>query len=250
MLLVYLDESFKRHRDYWLAACVVHETKVAELCASVRDATAAVPSEFGLASDVELHGQLLYHGDGEFSSMKSAVRTRVQTYRRALEATCAVQPTFFFSGVDWNDDLPPKQRMSSHRLAAFRQLLSAVEAHCLARAERCLVIADEEEATAEEVVAVVREHQARMEAAGHGLSRVLDVPLFTPSYHSHGIQACDLVAFLRSRRAFARADEDPRARRVQRDWWALIEPHVVMDQQASAPENVDELLIPLGLTRP
>ncbi len=249
MLLVYLDESFKRHRDYWLAACVVHETKVAELCAGVRDVVALIPSEFGLSADVELHGQLLYHGDGEFDPMKRAVRTRIQTYRRALEAICATEPGFFFSGVDWNDELPPKQRMSSHRLAAFRQLLPKLEAYCAARDERCLVIADEEETTAEEVVAVVREHQVRIED-GDDVSRILDVPLFTPSFHSRGIQACDIVAFLRSRRAFARPDEDLRASRVQDEWWSLIAPRVVLDACSSAPTEVDDLLIPLGLTQP
>ncbi len=249
MLLVYLDESFKRHRDYWLAACVVHERHVAELCAGVRDVVAAIPSEFGLPPDVELHGQRLYQGNGEFLPMKRAVRTRVHTYRRALEAVCAAKPKFFFSGVDWNDSLAPKQRVPSHRLLAFRHLLPAIEAHCVARDERCLVIADEEETTAEEVVAVVREHQSRLEG-DRSHSRILDVPLFTPSYHSHGIQACDVVAFLHSRRAFARPDEDRRARRVQDDWWGLIRRRVVMDERFSAPMSVDELLIPLGLTQP
>jgi hypothetical protein len=103
-----------------------------------------------------------------------------------------------------------------------------------------VIVADEEDTTSEAVVAVVREHQSRCEAVT-GQSSVLDTPLFTPSHRSHGIQACDLAAFLRSRRAFARSDEDPRAKRAQAAWWAMIEPHVVEDDCHPAPTQTDLL---------
>jgi hypothetical protein len=79
----------------------------------------------------------------------------------------------------------------------------------MARDERCLLIADEEVTTTNEVVAVVHEHQAECRSLGT-VSRILDAPLFTASHHSHGVQACDLAAFLYTRRRHARPDEDSR----------------------------------------
>lgn len=240
MLLIYLDESYKRQRDYWLAACAVHDEEVAEMCAGVRSAAARIPSEFDIPEAVELHAQHLYHGTGEFAAMKRAVRARVQTYRRGLEALCATGPALFFVGVAWNDVLGPAHRLSSHRLAAMRHLLPEIERHCEQRGERCLIVADEEDTTTEEVVAVVREHQSDLAAAGES-SRVLDTPLFTQSHHSHGVQACDLAAFLHARRRFARPDEDARAKKVQDDWWDLVSPHIAMEVCHTAPSQLDAL---------
>lgn len=240
MLLVYIDESYKRHRDYWLVGCAIHDEEVGELCEGVRASVARIPTEFGIPVDVELHAQHLWHGEQEFAPLKEAVRARIQCYRRGLEALCGSGAAVFFVGVKWNDTLSTHHRLTTHRLAALRHLLPHVEAHAESRQERCLIIADEEETSTEEVVAVVREHQASYEAQD-ARSRILDAPLFTPSHHSHGVQACDLVAFLRTRRAFARPDEDKRAKKVLQDWWTLVKPYALVDQCYPAPSDMDAM---------
>lgn len=241
MLLVYLDESYKRRRHYWLAACAVSDEQVADLCSGVREAAARIPAEFGLRPDIELHAQHLYHGDKEFLPLKEFVRVRVQTYRRGLGALCTAAPAIFFVGVEWNDDLPTYHRLATHRLAALRHLLPELEAHCAGEGERCIVVADEEETSTAEVVAVVREHQRTCEEGGER-SRVLDVPFFTPSHYSAGVQACDLAAFLHARRRFARPDEDKRAAKVLEDWWRMVAPHVVLGHCHPAPSKTDALV--------
>jgi hypothetical protein len=174
-------------------------------------------------------------------AFEQAVRVRIQTYRRGLEALCAAGPGLLFVGVEWNDELPTHQRLSSHRLSALRHLIPTVESYCDARDERCLVVADEEETTTDEAVAVVREHQRSCADEG-ALSRILDTPLFTQSHHSYGVPACDLAAFLRTRRALARPDEDARAKRTLTGLWSMGEPHVVEDACHSAPSAADVLL--------
>src|SRR4051794_37580949 len=99
MLLVYLDESYRRGRAYWLAACAVHDTRVAALCSGVAAASASIPDVFGIAPDVELHAQQLYHGDGDFLPLKKMVRVRTQVYRRGLEALADSKPIVFLAGV-------------------------------------------------------------------------------------------------------------------------------------------------------
>jgi hypothetical protein len=241
VLLVYLDESYRRGRHYWLAACAVHDQEVAALCAGIQMAAARIPAGFGIPYDVELHAQHLFHGEKEFVPLKQAVRVRIQTYRRGLESLCSAGPGLLFVGVEWNEELPTHQRLSSHRLSALRHLIPAIESYCDARDERCLVVADEEETTTDEVVAVVREHQ-RSRAEEGTLSHMLDTPLFTQSHHSYGVQACDLAAFLRTRRALARPDEDARAKRTLAGLWSMVEPHVVEDACYSAPSATDVLL--------
>lgn len=241
MLLVYLDESYRRRQGYWLAACGVRDERIADLCAGIAGAAATIPDTFGIPADVELHAQHLYHGDGAFEPLKQAVRLRVQIYRRGLQALAASEPVVFLAGVRWNEELYGQDGLTTHRLAALRHLLDAVERHCRRYDERALIVADEEETSATDVVSVVRHHQQSQETP----SRILDGPLFTPSHWSYGVQAGDLVAFLHTRREFGRDDgrpEDPRAQKQLDAWWSMVEPFVATSVCHDAPEELDRAL--------
>jgi hypothetical protein len=80
-------------------------------------------------------------------------------------------------------------------------------------------------------------------------SRILDVPLFTPSHWSAGVQGADLVTFVNSRRRFGRSDgrsEDRRARQTLDGWWELIEPQVEVRRCYPAPVRPDAALTAAG----
>jgi hypothetical protein len=45
--------------------------------------------------------------------------------------------------------------------------------------------------------------------------------------------------FFGTRRAFARPDEDKRAKQVLEDWWTLVKPYALVDQCYPAPSDTD-----------
>lgn len=243
MLLAYLDESYQRGKGYWLGVCAVPDENVAEMCRAMRAATRVVPSGLALPDDTELHAQHLYHGDGDFSGLKRTVRLRVQVFDRGLDAVLASCPSVFFVGVEWNEDLL-EHSLTTHRLTALRRLLNHLERFCVERGEQALIVADEEETSASEVVAVVRRHQHRHGSCADR-SRILEAPLFTPSHWSYGVQGSDLVTFVNSRRCFGRDDgrpEDPRVRHVLDSWWRRIEERVAVWEFGAAPLEIDSVL--------
>ena len=232
MLLVYIDESYRRHHEYWLAAMAVDDSKVPELCDSIRATSASIPRVFGIPPDVELHGQHLFHGDHAFSPMKRAPRARIELYRRGVEASTAVDPALFFIGIDWGEEPTNHSDLGTIRLAAFRHMLLEVDAFSRLAGTRCLLIIDEEKTTTERVVRTAKRHQGLRDLDGCP-SCILDTPLFTRSHHSSGVQACDLVLFLKSRRSFSSATRDERVTRVLDEWWQAIEPLVQVDRTVS-----------------
>lgn len=248
MQIIYLDESYKRGRHYWLGAAAVDEDEVAGLCVGIQAAIAQIPNEFGIPPNTELHAQHLYHGDEDFVPMKQAVRARIQCYTRGLHALCDAASGLFFVGVDWNDHIVA-DRLAVHRLAAFDSLLPELESFLEDRGDNGLIVADEEETTAEDVVTAVSEHQHDRRSMTGRFSRLLDAPLFTPSHHSGGVQASDLGTFIKARLAFNRPDEDERARKTLEQWWRLMEPLILVDRCGSAPSMSDHPLSTKGRTK-
>lgn len=250
VLLAYLDESYKRGDSYWLGLCVVPEQRVEDMCRAMRSAAASVPVTFGLSSDVEMHAQHLYHGDGAFAPLKRPVKLRARVFRRGIDAVLGARARIFLVGVDWNEALA-HQALATHRLAALRYLLDHLESYCELHGQRVLLIADEEETSASEVVAVTRDHQDRVRARA-GCSRILDAPLFTPSHWSSGVQGADLVTFVNSRRRFGRSDGRPEDRRAQETldaWWEAIEPQVEVRHCYGAPPEPDRVLVATTASR-
>ncbi|MEI7559361.1 MAG: DUF3800 domain-containing protein [Actinomycetes bacterium] len=241
MRLAYIDESYRRHHQYWLAACVIDESKVVGLCQALEAALSSIPPEFGITAETELHAQHLFHGNHDFRSLKDMLNLRAQLMRRAAEAVSAAEPRIFLIGAEWNDNLAPTERLAAHRMAVMRRLFSCLEDDLIACASRCIVIADEEETSNSEVVSMLRRHQSSCEERGSS-SRILDGPLFTPSHHSYGVQACDVVAFIKSRHEFMTARHDRRSIRAGYDWWNLLRPHVV--KETCAPSNSVAALTP------
>lgn len=162
MLLAYLDESYQRGKGYWLGVCAVPDENVAEMCLAMRSAAASIPESFGVPADVEMHAQHLYHGQGALRPLKGPVKLRVRIFEKGLEAVRASQARIFLVGVEWNDSLV-EHALATHRLAALRRLLGHLECYCEEHDVRALIIADEEETSAADVVTVTRLHQATHE---------------------------------------------------------------------------------------
>lgn len=141
----------------------------------------------------------------------------------------AANPALFFIGIDWSETPQNHSDLRTIRLTAFRHMLREVDSFSLLAGTRCLLIVDEEKTTTERVVRTVRCHQRRCDFDGQA-SRILDTPLFTRSHHSSGVQACDLVLFLKSRRRFSSDVQDERVSRVLEEWWRAVEPTVQVDR--------------------
>jgi hypothetical protein len=76
VLLAYVDESASRHH-YYIAALLCPGGSLQGLAAALDDVVAkAAGAHPGIESSAELHGYELFHGKGDWATLKSKVRAR------------------------------------------------------------------------------------------------------------------------------------------------------------------------------
>lgn len=231
MLLAYLDESYSKPEVYWLGAALVPERAVDVLGHEYRRIPATIPRDLGVPPDAELHGYDLYGGEGAFASIKHLPSVITKTYRKALRALAEAGPELLFAGVDWCT-AAPRASVEAHRLYVFSKLLPAIEARCEALDERCVVLADREETTAEDVLAALHAHRSQCHTDGHEC-RILEA-VFVDSHHCAGVQAADLATYVFQRRASGR-ETDARGRVALEGFWSICSPFVKEQTRHAEP---------------
>jgi uncharacterized protein DUF3800 len=232
MLLAYIDESYARGHAYWIGVSMVREERVDDLCRVMRAIPEGIPADFGIPDDVELHGYDVFHGEGFFKPMHAKPQARARIYRQGLEALAGARPEILFVGLDWAVSSTAAS-LEQRRIEAFRLVLAEIEERCETLRERCLLIADEEETTAHDVIVALREYQNAIHGQGCEC-RIIDTVMFVDSYNCPGVQATDLAMFLHHRREGGR-EHDHRAVKLLDKWWATIKPHVRVAKRHPEP---------------
>src|SRR5581483_8721891 len=98
MWFAYVDESFNPSQ-HWVAALLVHHTRVNETARALRDVVDHASAEFGIDPTAELHGHDLFHGTGEFAPMKTVPRARIALYASALQTLVDADCWIILRGV-------------------------------------------------------------------------------------------------------------------------------------------------------
>lgn len=222
MLLGYLDESYLRGERYWLGVALVPTERAPTLSRRIRAIPASVPAAFEIPSEIELHGQALFHAKRGFRPLADQVQLRIRLFRKCLEALVASEAELIFTGVDWSGRTQPgRSGLDAHRMEAVIQLLPILEQRCEVLGRHCLLIADEEETTRPAFEEAVRTHQGTC-IDRSGDCRLLDNVLFVDSRDSPGVQAADVATFLHHRIDSER-DDDPRAIAANEKLWSLLQ---------------------------
>jgi hypothetical protein len=235
MHVAYLDESYKRGEVYWLAAGLVPADNVVRLRDLV-DSAAAGLAAHGIKADVELHGNDLFAGQGDFLSLKGrdGLEPRIRVFREVYRALIDTGVRLIYCGVEWN--LARGADLDLHRMAAIDRLLPTLQTALTTLDDHCVVVADEEDATRVEVVRTFRRHQQQLRAAKIE-PRLLDNIFFAESHDSRGVQALDLAAYV-NRRLDAGNDRRPGKERSLKEtqrWWEILRPAVLDLAKHPAP---------------
>lgn len=234
MLLGYLDESYERGQTYWLCVGLIPAENVAHLVQEV-EAVAHALEAFGLERDVELHGRELFHAMKRFSALKGpdGIQPRVAVFRGVFRALARARARILLRGVEWNDG-EEERALDRHRMAAIQHLIPTLQETLEALDEHCVLIADEEETTRQDVLRAVRKHKSKVAADGRE-QRILDNVLFVESRDSRGVQALDLVAFFYRRFGSGADKTKPQVRREMEKWWEILRPAVLAPAKHASP---------------
>src|ERR1700730_10856962 len=103
MHVAYLDESYERGETYWLTAGLVP----ADCAVRLRDAVSAAAAtleDHGIQADVELHGNDLFAGQGDFFALKGTegIGPRITVFRQVYRALIDCGVKLIYCGVEWN----------------------------------------------------------------------------------------------------------------------------------------------------
>ena len=145
MLLGYIDESYDED-DYWLTALLVPDIDHASLSKRLREIAGKAATAHGLDTSAEFRGYDVFHGEREWKPLKAAPRQRIGIYKAVLDAVAHAGCRVIVAGAvraatekRWPGYHPTEH---AHRVAFFG-LLTEVAAHCTAKEERAILIADE-----------------------------------------------------------------------------------------------------------
>ncbi|HEX5450533.1 MAG TPA: hypothetical protein VFW85_10810, partial [Gaiellaceae bacterium] len=162
----------------------------------------------------ELHGAHLFGGMGDFEG--KTVADRVDIFRLGLKALerhdCRIAVSAHVPG---STDVPP---LDDWRMGVLRQLVPQVEQIARDAGEYVILVCDEEQSTAREVVEMLHDGK---DAVGIYGTPIIETAMFARSVYSPGVWPADLVAFTERRIELDYDHQDPRARHTLRRFRGL-----------------------------
>lgn len=200
MLLAYIDETApKSGGNYYVVGMIVGDDGATHLSDAL-DALMIAKSwkHIELSPRAELHGHELMQGKGDWKSLRTEVRARIEVYREALAAIAEHIEGFYVRGLNRERfEARYEGRGFDEHTAVMAFLFEELDEHCLSRGEKMLCIADE---CGRE--AAVRADLRKFRTTGtwgwrsRKITSIVDTVHFAASKDSRLIQAVDLVAFI------------------------------------------------------
>lgn len=202
MLLVFVDESGRSQRYYYIGALIADQGSAIAIERSLDNIGRIVAHQVqGFRPAAEFHAYDLFHGLGDWSSVPVALRVRVS--RLAVKSIRESGAKFIFRGVDlkalqrrYNALYDPHALVLSQALESVQRFINS---HHRKR-EHALVLADEHHTAPDS-----RTRFSTMKSnavKGHTkipLDNLLDTIYFGPSHHSRLLQGADIASFFMNR---------------------------------------------------
>lgn len=214
MLLAYIDESYT-NQEYWFGAVLIP----GDADANLQRAILEIPPRYvhhGVDPSAEVHGYPLWNGMECWSGLEPRLREDVM--RRALREIPRAGGAVAFVGLD-RTAASQFETLNVARSATIDLLLDCLEDYCAERAERCLLLFDEETSTSDELFDRVHMHHREILLTGDD-PMIIERPVSVPSHDTPGVQIADVAVYLHAR-ASRGAESDARAQ-VVRDRLARI----------------------------
>lgn len=228
MLAAFIDESYLHSEDVFVLGCVLADGESLASLVRALDAVVHSAASYGIDSSAELHAHEMFHGKGEWRALSGKARAQVALYREAFRGIRN-------SGVRvlTRATTPSKLNVAKPHALTLRYLIEEIDRIAAADNEHVLVICDH----VDESSTYCDELRTQKVSGSGGYksrrpTRILDTMHFADSRDSRGLQAADLVAFLRRRQIRNRTVRvHPRETKAISDVWDELRPCIIAERE-------------------
>lgn len=225
MWFAYIDESFN-DSQHWVVAVLIEHPHVNDAQRAIRSLVADAADAYGVSETAEIHGHQIFHGEGDFTPMKTLVRARIGIYANVFRCLVGAGCWIIARGVSkphlTNRYVHPEH---PHRVV-MTHLIERVD-EFVGPGDHALLIADEHHETQSTLLRDLIAYQefGTWGYRGHRIGNVVDTIHFVRSATNWLVQGADLVAFLTLRRA-THVETDARAQAANDTLWSVVQPRI------------------------
>ena len=186
-----------------------------------------------ISRSLELHAGEIYNGKGPWRKAFEGNRQRYEVLNHFAEALSAINLRILVHGLDVNRQLVKYSLPTDPRYLSLKFLIEKLDKELHLTSDISILICDSGASNQE--IQYIRNLLIEMQMIGTGglyprqITQIVDTVHFSDSRKSRGIQAVDLISFLRHRVELQKANLVKRDSSIDQ-LWRLLESKVVYDR--------------------
>lgn len=234
MHTTFVDEAFSKGH-FFMCALTIDGGELHKLEKEFRRIMAQLESAFPshISSSLELHAGEIFNGKGPWRKIFEGNRQRYEVLNDFAQVLTSLDLRILIHGLDVERQAQRYPLPTDPRYISFRFLIEKLDRELFETSDHSILICDSGASNQE--VQYIRNLLSEMQIKGsgglypHRITQIVDTVHFSDSKRSRGIQAIDLISFLRHRMELQRAHLVKRDSSVEQ-LWQVLEPKVVYDR--------------------
>ena len=234
MHTTFVDEAFSKGH-FFMCALIIDGRELHKLEKEFRRIMAQLEASFPshISSALELHAGEIFNGKGLWRKIFEGNRQRYEVLNNFAAVLASLELRILVHGLDVEKQKERYPLPTDPRYLSLRYLIEKLDKELLGTSDHSIVICDSGASNQE--IQYIRNLLADMQNMGTGglyprqITQIVDTVHFSDSKRSRGIQAIDLISFLRHRMELQRANLVKRDSSVEQ-LWQVLEPKVVYDR--------------------
>ena len=234
MHTTFIDEAFSKGH-FFMCALVIDGKELKSLEEEFQSIMTQLENAFPnqISRNLELHAGEIFNGKGPWRKAFEGNRQRYEVLNQFAEVLTCLNLRILVYGIDVEKQGVRYSLPTDPRYLSLRFLIEKLDKELHSSADFSMLICDSGASNQE--IQHIRNLLAEMQIYGTGglyprlITQIVDTVHFSDSKRSRGIQAVDLISFLRHRVELQRTNLVKRDSNIDQIWQAL-EPKVVYDR--------------------
>ncbi len=234
MHTTFIDEAFSEGHFFMCALVIdgeqlqILEKEFQRIMSQLEN---AFPNE--ISRNLELHAGEIFNGKGPWRKAFEGNRQRYEVLNHFSEVLAGLNLRILIHGIDVKRQEIKYSLPTDPRYLSLRFLIEKLDKELFETLDHSIIICDSGASNQE--VQYIRNLLAEMQIKGsgglypHRITQIVDTVHFSDSKRSRGIQAIDLISFLRHRMELQR-DHLVKRDSIVEQLWQVLEPKVVYDR--------------------
>lgn len=234
MHTTFIDEAFSKGH-FFMCALVIDGEQLQELEKEFQRIMSRLEIAFPeqISSSLELHAGEIFNGKGPWRKAFEGNRQRYEVLNHFSEVLAGLNLRILVHGIDVEKQVIKYSLPTDPRYLSLRFLIEKLDKELFSTSDFSILICDSGASNQE--IKHIRDLLEDMQISGTGglyprqITQIVDTVHFSDSKRSRGIQAVDLISFIRHRVELQRSSLVKRDTGIDQ-LWKVLEPKVVYDR--------------------